>query len=375
MSGFDVVVIGLGAMGSATLYALARRGVRVLGIERFTPGHDRGSSHGLTRIIRLGYFEHPSYVPLVREAIALWRDIEARSGQSLMHVTGILEVGPPDGVLVPGTLQSSRQHALPHEILDAPGLMQRFPAFRVPPHFVGVFQRDGGFLAAEAAMAAQLMLARAAGAELRTEETVCEIEPHAGRVRIVTDRGAVEAGATIVTAGPWLKTLLPGLPVPLKVTRQALGWFEPKDAALFSASHFPVFILESNYGMHYGFPLFGEPGVKVGKHHHRDETVDPDCHDRAVSDGDEALIRAALTEHLPAASGRPIAAKTCLYTMTPDGNFVLDRLPGHPEIIIASPCSGHGFKFSPVIGETLADLATSGATQRDISRFQISRFE
>ncbi len=378
MAHFDVVVCGLGAMGSAALQHLAQRGKRVLGLERYAPGHDRGSSHGLTRIIRLGYFEHPSYVPLLLRAYALWRELEAAAGRQLLHITGIAEIGRPEGALVQGTLAAARLHALPHEVLAAPELMQRFPAFHVPRDYVAVVQPDGGFLDVEPALAAQLALAAAAGAEIRSGVTVRAIEPRAGAVRIVTDRGAVEAGAAIVTAGAWTKSLLPELAAPLRPTREVMGWFEVADATLFSPGRFPVFIIESRHGMHYGIPPQGgardQAGVKVAKHHHRGETVDPDAYDRTVSAEDEALIRAAIADHIPAANGRLIAAKTCLYTMTPDGDFLIDRLPGAPDIVVASPCSGHGFKFAPVIGEVLADLATTGATGYDVGRFSIARF-
>jgi sarcosine oxidase len=370
----DVVVIGLGAMGSAAVASLARRGCRVIGIEKFAPGHDRGSSHGATRIIRLGYFEHPSYVPLLRAAYPMWRELAAKSGLPLVQITGIVEIGAPDGELVAGTLRSSRLHGLAHEVLDAAGLMRRFPAFQVPAGYVGVFQPEGGFLRAEQAIHAQLALARDAGAQLRLNENVIAIDPRGGGVRVVTQNGAIDAGCAIVTAGPWVKSVLPGLPVPIRVTRQVLGWFEPHDRALFAPGRFPVFLLQNDDGIFYGFPDDGESGVKVAKHHHADESVDPDRCDREVTAADEAMIRAVLTAHLPAADGRRLAAITCLYTMTPDGDFILDRLPGHDAIIVASPCSGHGFKFAPVIGEILADLAVAGSTSHDISRFALGRF-
>jgi sarcosine oxidase len=375
MAHFDVAVCGLGAMGSAAVYRLASRGRHVLGLERYTPGHDRGSSHGATRIIRLGYFEHPSYVPLLRRAYVLWHELEAAIGRQLLHVTGIAEIGPPDGALVQGTLSSARLHGLRHEVLAARDLMRRFPAFKVPADHVAVVQPDGGFLDVEPSIAAQLALAAAAGAEIRSNETVQAIEPHAGCVRIVTDRGAIEAGAAIVTAGAWTKSLLPVLAAPLRVTREVMGWFEATDPDLVSVGRLPVFIIESRHGMHYGFPrqCVGG-GVKAAKHHHRNQIVDPDAYDRTVSAGDEALIRAAIAEYLPAANGRLIDAKTCLYTMTPDGDFLIDRLPGAANVIVASPCSGHGFKFAPVIGEILADLAITGATPHDIARFALTRF-
>ena len=373
MSHFDVVVCGLGAMGSAALHQLAHRGRRVLGIERFTPGHDRGSSHGATRIIRLAYFEHPSYVPLLRRAYDLWREVEVDAERKLLHVTGVAEIGPPDGILVKGTLASAKLHALRHEVLGARDLMRRYAAFQLPPQDVAVVQPDGGLLEAEPSIHALLALAKAAGAEIRSGEAVRAIEPRAGGVRIVTERAAVEAGAAIVAAGPWTRSLLPDLPAPLRVTRQVMAWFAPTEPALFAPGRFPVFLIESRHGIHYGFPPFGDAGIKVAKHHHRDETVDPEDYDRSVSAADEALIRAALAEFLPAANGQRLAAKTCLYTVMPDGDFLIDRLPGSPQVIVASPCSGHGFKFAPVIGEILADLAITGSTRHDIARFRLAR--
>jgi sarcosine oxidase len=222
-----------------------------------------------------------------------------------------------------------------------------------------------------------LAFARRAGAEIATDEPVLAVEPRGDGVRVVTARRTVEAASAIVAAGPWLKSLLPDLPVAIRVTRQVSGWFEPRDAtdaALFAPGRFPVFLLQNQHGVYYGFPADGSHGIKVAKHHHFDEAVDHDRYDRVVSPRDEGAIRAVLKAHLPGADGALLAAKTCLYTMTPDGDFLIDRLPGHPQIVVASPCSGHGFKFAPVIGEILADLATVGATAHDISRFSLARF-
>jgi sarcosine oxidase len=373
MTTCDAVVIGLGAMGSAAVASLARRGCKVVGIERFEPGHDHGSSHGATRIIRQGYFEHPSYVPLVRAAYPLWRELAMEAGEPLINITGILEIGAPDSELVTGTLTASRLHEIAHDVLDAGALRHRFPLFQVPDHYIAVFQPDGGFLRAEPAVHALLARARAAGAELHTGETVRAIEPRGAGVHVVTTRGVIDAGCAVVSAGAWVKALL-DLPVAIRVTRQVLGWFAPRDPALFSKDRFPVFLLQNPDGMFYGFPDDGTGAVKVAKHHHADETVDPDRCDRVVSAADEAMIRSCLVAHLPAANGPLVAATTCLYTMTPDGDFILDRMPGHDAVIVASPCSGHGFKFAPVVGEIIADLATIGATTHDISRFAIGRF-
>jgi sarcosine oxidase len=374
MTDFDVAVCGVGAMGSAALYHLARRGLRTVGIEQATPGHDGGSSHGTTRIIRLSYFEHSSYVPLLRHAYALWRDLEQAAGRTLLHRTGILEMGPEDGTLVPSTLAATRLHNLPHEVLGAASLMTRYPVFRVPDNFITLLQPDGGFLEASVAIQAHVALAQAHGATLHTGEAVQAIEPHNGGVRITTGRRRITASAAIVAAGPWLAKLLPAASLPLRVTRQAFGYFVPREPALFSAGRCPVFLLESRHGIHYGIPFDSEPGLKVAKHHHADATVDPGAQDRTVTAADEALMRGAIAEHLPAANGPLNGAKTCLYTMTPDGDFILDRLPACPQIVVASPCSGHGFKFAPLIGEILADLATTGVTKHDISRFRLSRF-
>ena len=371
---YDVAVIGLGATGSAALYRLASRKARVVGIEQFEPAHDRGSSHGRTRIIRLGYFEHPSYVPLVRHAYSLWRELEKASGQKLLTVTGIAEIGAPDSELVAGTLASSRQHGLPHTVLDAKDVMRKIQAFVLPPDFVGVMQPDAGVLEVEPAIRAHLALARDTGAEMRTGETVRAVEPQGGGVRIVTDRGTIEAGTAIVAAGGWASSILPDLPVNLRATRQAILWLKPRQPDLFAPARFPLFMLDSGRGILYGFPARGADGVKVAKHHHEDETVDPSTYNRSVTPRDEALIRDMLAKYLPAADGPVVSSQTCLYTMTPDGDFVLDRIPGREKIILASPCSGHGFKFAPAIGEILADLALRGQTGHDISRFRLARF-
>jgi sarcosine oxidase len=371
MAQFDAIVIGAGAMGSAALYHLARRGARVLGLERFTPGHDRGSSHGATRIIRLGYYEHPSYVPLVRVAMTLWRELEQAANAKLMHTTGIIEIGRPGSELVQGTLASSQLHGLPHEVLNASEVMRRFPAFRLPDDFIGVWQPDGGYLEAEAAIRVHVELALNAGAELHTNEIVRAIEPRGSGVRVLTDKGAYDAKTAIVAAGAWAQQLFPALP--LRVTRQVLAWFAPADPAPFGLGRFPVFMLESEHGIHYGFPLHID-GLKIAKHFHLDQQVEADTCERGISSDDERAIRDGIADHLPGANGKLVLAKTCLYTMTPDGDFIIDRLESQPNIIIASPCSGHGFKFSPVLGQILSDLAINGATGHDISRFRLSRF-
>lgn len=374
MPGPHIIVIGLGAMGGAALCQLARRGVRATGIEQFVVGHEHGSSHGPTRMIRLAHFENGSYVPLLRRSYALWRELEQMVQQTLVVKTGIAEIGLPDGELVRGTLAAASHYDLAHAVLDAKSLMQRYPGFRLPETFVAVLQPDGGYIEAAAALDANIRIATAAGAQVRARETVTAIEPRATGVRVRTDRAVIDADGVIVAAGPWMGKLLPELRLPLRVTRQVVGWFAPQNAEQFAVGHFPVFILETRHGHHYGFPAYGTRGMKIAKHHHAREEVDAGSYSRSISAADEAIIRAPLAEHLPAADGPLIEAQTCLYTMTPDDTFIIDHMPGFPHVVIASPCCGHGFKFSPVVGEILADLVTQGTTAHDIRSFRLQRF-
>jgi sarcosine oxidase len=373
MPGPQIAVIGLGATGSAALCQLARRGVRAIGIEQFEIGHDRGSSHGATRMIRLAHFERPSYVPLMRRAYALWRELEEIVQRKLLHTTGIAEIGAPTGDVVRGT-RAGANRDVPCEVLDAASLMRRYPAFKIPQSFVAIFQPDGGFIEASRALAASIAVAQQQGAAVRTGEKVIAVEPAGTGVRVVTDRGAIAADFAIIAAGPWLRGLFPELDLPLTVTRQVIGWFEPQQSEQFAADRFPAFMFESEYGQHYGFPAYGDKGIKFAKHHHLGEAVDADGYARAVSAQDEAAIRAPLEHYLPAANGPLRATESCLYTMTPDNTFIIDRMPGFPQIIVASPCCGHGFKFSPVVGEILADLVTQGTTKHDIEPFRLQRF-
>jgi sarcosine oxidase len=252
--------------------------------------------------------------------------------------------------------------------------MRLYPAFRLPQDFVAVVQPDGGFVEAEAGIRAHLQLAVAAGAGIRTGQRVLAIEDVAHCVRVRTEQRRLEAARVIVAAGAWTTSLLPELPLPLQATRQVLLWVRPSQPELFRTGWFPVFMIESADGIHYGFPLDGDDLMKVAKHHHQSEIVDPESYDRHVSAADEALVLQPLRRYLPAVAGPVITSKTCLYTMAPDGDFVIDRVPGRPNIVVASPCSGHGFKFAPAIGQALVELAFGGRTSLDLSRFRIGRF-
>ncbi|MFL5184811.1 MAG: N-methyl-L-tryptophan oxidase [Microvirga sp.] len=374
MTTFDVAVIGLGAMGSAALFNLARQGQRVIGIEQFEPGHDKGSSHGESRIIRLSYFEHPSYVPLARRAMEKWRELEQLCGHNILTVTGVLEAGYPGCPIVEGSLEASRLHGLDHEVLDAAEINRRFPAFKVPPHWTGLYQPEGGFLRPELAIQQFVGLAERHGAEVRTGTRVLAIEPLGSGVRVRTEAGEIEAGSVIVAAGAWIGDFAPELKPHLKLTRQVLGWFEPLQPAYYSPDRCPVFILESEDDACYGFPDFAGTGVKTASH--RKGAYLPSADDLSQDGGaaDEAQIRRMLALAMPEANGPLRAMRTCMYTRTPDEDFVIDRSSADPRIILASPCSGHGFKFASVIGEVLADLALGKTPANDISRFKLERF-
>ncbi len=353
-------------MGSAAAAHLAADGQRVLLIERFVPGHDRGSSHGLSRIIRLAYFEDPRYVPLLRRAFELWSGLEAASGERLFHRTGGLDIGAEGTRIFEGSVRTCREHGLVHEVLDADGLMRRVPAWRVPRGTRAVLQPDAGFLVPERCIAAHVAMARAHGASLHTRERVLEWGAHGGRVRVRTDRATYDGGQLVLAAGAWMPSLVPALAPRLAVERQVVGWFEPSDRDLFAPSRFPVFVHEAEEGTFYGFPEHGVPGVKLGRYHDGAAVSDPDLVDRTITDDDEAVMRAALARYLPAADGARLDARTCLMTNTADGHFLIARDAAHPEVLLLSACSGHGFKFASVVGEIARDLVVRGATAHDV---------
>jgi sarcosine oxidase len=371
---YDVIVTGLGGMGSAAAYHLAARGLRVLALERHALGHDQGSSHGLTRIIRLAYFEHPSYVPLLRRAFDLWRALESASGARLLHVTGGLDVGWPGSDVLEGSRRSCIEHGLPHEVLDATALRRRFPAWRPAASAAAVWQPDAGFLTPERAIDAHARGAAAHGAVIRTNERVLEWQTTSSGVRVRTDRGAYDAGQLVLAGGAWMGQLAPVLQRLLAPERQVLGWFGVADTGLFAAGRFPVFVLDAGEGRFYGFPEFEVPGFKIGKYHHRFETIDPDRMDRACHAEDEAALREAVARYFPAANGPLLQSKTCLFTNTPDEHFIIDRDPDTPAVLLVSPCSGHGFKFCGVVGEAVADLVQHDRTELDIALFRLARF-
>ena len=374
MTQYDAIVIGVGGMGSAAVYHLARRGKRVLGIEQFSLGHEFGSSHGITRIIRLAYAEHPSYVPLLRRAYELWREMEGIAGERLLVITGGLDIGPADGAMVAGSLQSCREHGIPHEQLDAAEVMRRFPGYRLPPETAAVYQQDGGFVLPERSISAHVAAALSMGAEVHGCERVVSWSANGGGVAVKTDRGTYSAGRLVVTAGPWAAqsvSLLKSLAVP---ERQVLIWTQPLQPNVFTPETFPIFNMEAAEGRFYGFPVFSVPGFKLGKYHHRGERTDPDAMHRGFDREDEAVLRAGIERYFPEANGPTLAMKTCLFTNSPDEHFILDVHPEWPQVSFAAGFSGHGFKFAPVIGEIMADLALEGGSAWDLSLFRLNRF-
>jgi sarcosine oxidase len=374
-----ILVVGLGAMGSSTAVHLAQRGHRVLGFDRFTPPHAHGSSHGGTRIIRKAYWEDPRYVPLLLRAYELWRRLEADSGQSLLHITGGLMIGRADSDLVAGSRASAEEFGLQHEVLSAGEMRRLYPAFKVDDDWVALWERDAGYLRPEACVEQQLEQAALAGAELHFDEPVMEWNalPDGG-VSVRTTQETYTADHLVIAAGPWAPRILGELNLPLRVTRQVVYWFEPTGSIdLFRRERMPIYVREMEKGqpMLYGFPLTGadREGVKVGLHGSED-VCSPETVDRAIGRSEELTIRERLADALPLLTGRLLHAETCLYTMTPDENFVIDTHPEFPQVTLAAGFSGHGFKFASVLGEVLADLATGSKPAYDLELFSLRRF-
>jgi sarcosine oxidase len=370
---FDVIILGLGAMGSSTAYQLASRGQRVLGIDQFTPPHAFGSSHGKSRIIREAYFEDPLYVPLVKRAYNGWAELQARTGKRVLTRTGGLMIGAPNGTVVGGARASAIEHRLPYEELSASELRARFPALRPPDDAVAIWEPRAGVLDPEAAIEAQLSLARASGAELRFGEKVTKWRATDSGVEVTTVSGTYSAARLVISAGAWISELVPELALPLTVERNAVYWFDPLKPAEFTPNKFPIFIHEyAPDRTWYGFANFGD-GVKVALHH-QGETTTAQTVRRAVSAAEIEGMRTLMKLFLPNADGPLRSTTVCLYTNSRDDNFILDAHPEHPAVFIASPCSGHGFKFSIAIGELIADDIMGERARFDLTPFRIARF-
>jgi sarcosine oxidase len=342
-------------MGALSAWRLASRGARVIGFERFRPGHDRGSSHGDTRIFRTAYFESPEYVPLLQRAHQLWRQLEQETGAELLTMTGGLAIGPADGELVSGVLRSARENQLPHRLFDPSEMNRLHPQHRLEPGDVAVRDEEAGFLRPERAVAAAAARAEALGARLMTDTEVTAIKAADGGVIIETSRGRFAAGRALVAAGAWTSKLLPQLGLPLEVERQVMAWLSVDDPDSFSPQRFPVFIRELAGGrFRYGFPTTDGRSIKLAVHH-EGTGADPDSIDREVEDADLLPLREFAREKLRGVTGEVVDARVCMYTNTPDERFLATSPIGLPGVTVLSACSGHGFKFASVLGELMAD--------------------
>jgi sarcosine oxidase len=372
---FDVVIVGLGAMGSAALYELTRRGVRAVGIDQFAPPHQQGSTHGRTRIIREAYFEHPLYVPLVRRAYELWEELERESERTLFHRTGGLMIGPADGAIVAGARRSAAEHEVPHEMLAAAEVRRRWPAYDPPDDHAALFELRAGLLLPEACVETYLKLARKDGATTRTGERVQSWRADGDGVAVTTGSGTYRADRVVFTAGAWLGELVSDVPLPLTIERQMFHWFEPAARRdLHHATRCPLALWEFGRDrMVATFPDLGD-GVKAGVHH-EGEVTSPATVRRGTTPKEDADVRAILARLMPDAAGRQLEARVCLYTNTPDRDFLIDTHPTHPAALLVSPCSGHGFKFASAIGEIVADIVTHGESRFDLAPFRLERFE
>lgn len=378
MTTYDAIVIGIGGMGSATLYHLAKRGLNILGIEQYEIPHEMGSSHGLTRIIRLAYYEDPSYVPLLRRAYALWDTLEQEANDKLFYQTGSIDMGPEDSEVFAGSLKSCIEHDLEHEVLNSQQLTERFPGYRMPAHTKAVFQPQGGLLVPEMCITAHVDIAKKHGATVHTGERVQGWDIlRDDRIKVTTDKDTYTAEKLVICGGAWAYKLVPDLAGKAVPERQVLIWLETKKPEWFTPERFPVWNALVDEGRYYGFPEFNPngdtPGMKFGRWHHRDEVVDPDTIDRNVYPEDEALLRQFGEKYFPDGSGETLSMKACMFTNTTDEHWIMQTLPDIPQVSVAAGFSGHGFKMASVIGEIMADLAQHGETKHDIKLHQLAR--
>jgi sarcosine oxidase len=384
---FDTIVIGLGAVGSATVFQLAKRGSRVLGIDRFSPPHHYGSTHGESRIIRQAIGEGAAYTPLALRSYELWRELERHTGKELITITGGLVLETQQGAAMmhgrrnffDQTIRCAREFNIAHEILETRDLKRRYPQFAITNER-GYLEYGAGFLRPELCVDAQLALAKSWGAAIQTNERVLTVDPWASGVLVRTERSVYQAGTVVLAAGAWIAQFLQSLNAEhFKVYRQVMYWFRIKDGshAAFSPKSFPIFIWAFEKGGHigfYGFPSLDGQSMKVASEQYA-STTSPDQVQRTISTEEEqSMYRGYIEGRLPALSNRCEAAVVCLYTTTPDANFVIDFYPGSDRILIASPCSGHGFKHSAAVGEVVSELILDGRSKIAIESFSVDRF-
>jgi len=373
MTGYDAIVVGLGGMGSATTYHLARRGARVLGLEQFGVAHDQGASHGRTRVIRQAYYEGPDYVPLLFRAYDLWHALEREGGTRLLTTTGALYMGTPQAPAVAGAALSARTHRIPYEMLTAEEIRSRYPVLHPPAGHVGLFEYQAGILVPEECVATHIDLARRHGADLHFNEAVLSWKAGRDRVSVRTPLGTYEGGHLVFTAGPWTGQVLEDLGLPLRVERVVLYWFEPR-ARREEFTRLPVYAWDVDGITVYGFPYLDGQGLKIAFHQAFNEVTTPQTIRREVGEHETDRMRKHMAAFMPDAAGRLRASATCLYTNTPDFHFIIDRHPEHATVALACGFSGHGFKFASVVGEVLADLVQRGKTPHPIGQFALNRF-
>lgn len=369
---FDVIVAGLGAMGSAAAWQLAARGLKVAGLDRWHPPHTLGSTHGGSRVVREMAFEHPRYVPLVRRAYRQWGELEAQAGRQLLIPTGALYIGSPASSVVAGSRASAVEYGVGSEEMDAGAVHKRWPQFRPDPGMVGLLERRAGVLRPELCVEAMLGAAARHGAVLRFDEPMTEWHAEGGGVTVRTARGTLAAGHLVLALGPWMPDELARAGAEVWVERVIQHWFTPKDPELMDPSRCPIYLWEDADGViFYGFPTLD--GVVKAAVHHRGESVSADAVRREVSEQEVERARRYLARWMPAADGGYVRSAVCLYTNAPDGDFIIDRHPAHPSVLLASPCAGIGFKFAPTIGEILADLVQGRKPSFDLAPFALSR--
>jgi sarcosine oxidase len=378
---FDVIVLGVGSMGSATCYQLAKRGVKVLGLEQFDIPHELGSHAGQSRIIRKAYFEHPDYVPLLVRAYENWAALENATGSQVYFKTGLLYAGRKEGILIKGVRESAEKFKIRVDDLSAEEAKETFSQFNIPEDDDILFEPDAGFVTPERAILLFTEQAIRHGAVIRTKERIVEWKKSAEHIEVKTNSGDYTCEKLVITAGPWAGQMIPGISSNLSITRQLIAWVSPANWKPFELGNFPCWLIEDKdrNGAYYGFPVlpagkFGGPiGLKLA-HHYPGEVTDPDMVNGVPNEEDEANLIYALNKFLPGGYTSTLAMKTCMYTNTPDENFILDLLPGYDDVVIATGFSGHGFKFASVVGEIMADLAMHGKTSFPIGFLNAKRY-
>ncbi len=378
MAIWDVIVIGVGGAGSAAAMHLSKAGVHTLGIDQYHAAHDRGSSHGQTRIIRQAYFENPCYVPLLQRAYELWNELEDNSNRKLFHRTGLVELGPSDGIVIPGVRSSAATYGLPIEKLPPSEINQKWSGIRGEHDWEAIIELNAGFLRVEECVQAHIDLAMQHGCNLMHNCSVNQWSSNSREVKVVTDRGVEKAAKLVIAGGPWTRSLIPALSSKLQILRKHLYWFRPSRNGFREQEGFPCFFHETANGFFYGFPCFNGTGVKIARHSGGQpiEAPDTDATNSPVLDeSDQQLVVDYASNYLPGLGSQVISTASCYYTSTPDENFVIDQLPDHPNVTVVAGLSGHGFKFTSALGEVASQLALNQTMPFDLAPFAIKRLE